>query len=115
MAGIYANEPVALGELRGSRLRGDDAGGGMPSVYARYEGVSMTLKIDGTLLLAGAGNMGLALLAGWRGGGPDAKQLIVQAPSPPPRGKELLGKHGIVAQSAVASLPQPPAVIVVAV
>ena len=75
----------------------------------------MTLKIDGTLLLAGAGNMGLAMLAGWLEGGLDAKQVIVQDPSPPPRGKELLGKHGIAAQSAVASLKAPPAVIVVAV
>ena len=34
----------------------------------------MALKIDGTLLLAGAGNMGVAMLAGWLEGGldPDA-------------------------------------------
>ena len=29
----------------------------------------MALKIDGTLLLAGAGNMGTAMLAGWLVGG----------------------------------------------
>ena len=75
----------------------------------------MSLKIDGTLLLAGAGNMGVAMLAGWLDGGLDPKQIIVQDPSPPPRGKELLAKHGIVARPTIASLPAPPAVIVVAV
>ena len=39
----------------------------------------------------------------------------MQDPAPPPRGKELLAKHGIAAQATVASLPSPPAVIVVAV
>ena len=29
----------------------------------------MALKINGTLLLAGAGNMGMAMLAGWLDGG----------------------------------------------
>src|SRR5205085_379917 len=75
----------------------------------------MSLKIDGALLLAGAGNMGVAMLAGWLEGGLDPKQIVVQDPSPPPRGKELLGKHGIAARATVASLPTPPAVIVVAV
>ena len=59
----------------------------------------MALKIDGTLLLAGAGNMGVAMLAGWLEGGLDPKQIVVQDPAPPPRGKELLAKHGITAQA----------------
>lgn len=75
----------------------------------------MALKIDGTLLLAGAGNMGAAMLAGWLEGGLAAKQIIVQDPAPPPRAKELLDKHGIAARTTIASLPAPPAVIVVAV
>ena len=75
----------------------------------------MALNIDGTLLLAGAGNMGIAMLAGWLEGGLDAKQIVVQDPAPPPRAMELLGKHGIAAHPAIASLPQPPAVIMVAV
>src|SRR6476646_3920405 len=75
----------------------------------------MALKIDGTLLLAGAGNMGVAMLAGWLEGGLAPAQVIVQDPSPPPRAKQLLDQHGIKAQGTIASLPKLPAVIVVAV
>jgi len=75
----------------------------------------MTLKIDGTLLLAGAGNMGSALLAGWLERGLAPAQIIVQDPAPPARVKELLAKHGLAARAAIASLAAPPAVIVVAV
>jgi pyrroline-5-carboxylate reductase len=75
----------------------------------------MTLRIDGTLLLAGAGNMGLSMLAGWLDRGLDPKQLIVQDPSPPARAKELIGKHGIDLRASVGALRQPPAVLVVAV
>jgi pyrroline-5-carboxylate reductase len=75
----------------------------------------MTLRIDGTLLLAGAGNMGLAMLAGWLERGLDPKQIVVQDPSPPQRAKELIQKHGIDLRAAVSSLREPPAVVVVAV
>jgi pyrroline-5-carboxylate reductase len=75
----------------------------------------MTLKIDGTLLLAGAGNMGAALLAGWLERGLDPAHILVQDPAPPPRAKELLDRHGIAAQAAVDGLRDPPAVMVVAV
>jgi pyrroline-5-carboxylate reductase len=75
----------------------------------------MTLRIDGTLLLAGAGNMGLAMLAGWLDRGLDPKQIIVQDPSPPVRATELIRKHGIDLQANVAALREPPAVLVVAV
>jgi pyrroline-5-carboxylate reductase len=75
----------------------------------------MTLQIDGTLLLAGAGNMGSALLAGWLQQGLAPAQIIVQDPAPPPRATELLARRGLTARAAVSSLPDPPAVIVVAV
>ncbi|HZT49240.1 MAG TPA: pyrroline-5-carboxylate reductase [Hyphomicrobiaceae bacterium] len=75
----------------------------------------MALNIDGTLLLAGAGNMGSAMLAGWLEQGLAASRILVQDPAPPPRAKELLARHGIVAQATIASLAEPPAVIVVAV
>jgi pyrroline-5-carboxylate reductase len=75
----------------------------------------MTLEIDGTLVLAGAGNMGAAMLGGWLEQGLDPKRILVQDPAPPPRAKELLAKHGIAAQATIASLPTPPAVIVAAV
>src|SRR5262245_24097432 len=75
----------------------------------------MTLNIDGTLLLAGAGNMGAAMLAGWLERGLDPARIIVQDPAPAPRSKELLDRHGLAAQARLPGLPQPPAVIVVAV
>src|SRR5215470_6481489 len=79
------------------------------------ERAPMSLRIDGTLLLAGAGNMGSAMLAGWLQEGLKPAQIIVQDPAPPPRATELLAQHGLTAQAAVASLADPPAVIVVAV
>jgi pyrroline-5-carboxylate reductase len=75
----------------------------------------MALQLAGPLLLAGAGAMGGALLAGWLARGLDPKQIVVQDPAPPPRSKELLQKHAIAAEARLVSLPQPPAVLVVAV
>jgi pyrroline-5-carboxylate reductase len=75
----------------------------------------MALKIDGTLLLAGAGNMGSAMLAGWLEQGLSPAQILVQDPAPPPRAKELLDRHGLKAQATIAGLPQPPAVMIVAI
>jgi pyrroline-5-carboxylate reductase len=75
----------------------------------------MTLTLNGSLLLAGAGNMGHALLAGWLENGLDPRQIIVQDPSPPPRARDLLNEHGIEVRSSISSLPGPPAVIVLAV
>ena len=75
----------------------------------------MTLQIDGTLLLAGAGNMGSAMLAGWLQEGLAPAQILVQDPAPPARATELLARHGLTAQAAVGALSDPPAVIVVAV
>jgi pyrroline-5-carboxylate reductase len=75
----------------------------------------MSLRIDGTLLLAGAGNMGSAMLAGWLEQGLAPAQILVQDPAPPPRANELLARHGLRARATIASLPHAPAVIVVAV
>jgi pyrroline-5-carboxylate reductase len=75
----------------------------------------MSLKIDGSLLLVGAGNMGYAMLSGWLKGGLEPARIIVQEPSPPPRAAEILREHGIEAKAKVAALREPPAVIVVAV
>jgi pyrroline-5-carboxylate reductase len=75
----------------------------------------MTLRIDGTLLLAGAGNMGSAMLSGWLDRGLDPKQMIVQDPSPPERARELIKRHGIDLRASVGPLREAPAVLVVAV
>src|SRR4029450_5627041 len=73
------------------------------------QGAPMTLKIDGTLLLAGAGNMGAALLAGWLERGLSPARILVQDPAPPPSAKMLLDRHGIAAHATVGALPSPPA------
>jgi pyrroline-5-carboxylate reductase len=75
----------------------------------------MPLKLDAPLLLAGVGNMGYALLSGWLERGLEASRIIVQDPAPSPRVKEQLDWHGIEVRAEVRSLPEPPAVILVAV
>ena len=75
----------------------------------------MSIKLDGPLLLAGAGNMGFALLSGWLERGLDPARVIVQDPAPPPRIKQTLDAHGIQVRAQVGSLSEPPAVILVAV
>ena len=75
----------------------------------------MALKLDGDLILAGAGNMGGAMLAGWLAAGLDPKRIVVQDPSPPPAIAALLAKHGIAASSTLPSRSAPPAVLLMAV
>ena len=72
------------------------------------------LNFKGTLLLAGAGNMGGALLKGWLDRGMPAVQIIVQDPSPPPAMAAVLHAHGITAVAS-PTLTAPPTVILVAV
>lgn len=75
----------------------------------------MAVALDGTLLLAGAGKMGGALLSGWLARGLDAKQILVQDPAPPPDVTALLARHSIVSRHAVTSPPAPPTVILIAI
>jgi len=75
----------------------------------------MAIELHGPLLLAGAGNMGYALLTGWLEQGLDPARVIVQDPDPTERVKQKLDSHGIDVRAEVRSLPRPPAVIVVAV
>lgn len=74
----------------------------------------MPLNIDGTLVLAGAGNMGGALLAGWLAQGLDPARVIVQDPGPNPAMAAMLAKAGI-ASTARTQLSTPPAVLLMAV
>lgn len=75
----------------------------------------MSIQLDGPLLLAGAGNMGFALLSGWLDRGLSPASVIVQDPSPPPRIKQTLDTHGIQVHAEVRAMPKSPAVILVAV
>ncbi|MEZ5818430.1 MAG: pyrroline-5-carboxylate reductase [Hyphomicrobiaceae bacterium] len=75
----------------------------------------MGLKLEGDLVLAGAGNMGGAMLAGWLAGGLDPKRIVVQDPAPPPAIAELLSRHGIKAHGTLPEGGGPPAVLLMAV
>jgi pyrroline-5-carboxylate reductase len=75
----------------------------------------MTLQIDGTLVLAGAGKMGGALLAGWLARGMAPSDVVVQDPSPAPEVAELIAHHGIASTPRAEPRERPPAVIVLAV
>ena len=75
----------------------------------------MSLKLDGPLLVAGAGKMGGALLEGLIARGLPADQIVIQDPAPPPEIALFLQQHGIRTAATVASLPAPPSLILVAV
>lgn len=75
----------------------------------------MTIDLDGPLLLAGAGKMGGALLAGWLERGLDPALVVVQDPAPPPEVATLLKQYGIAARGEVGALERPPAVLLAAV
>jgi pyrroline-5-carboxylate reductase len=57
--------------------------------------LNMTLKLNGTLVLVGAGKMGGAMLEGWLKAGADPKKIVALDPGPPPEVLALLTKHGI--------------------
>lgn len=75
----------------------------------------MSLKLDGSVVLAGAGKMGAAMLAGWLERGLDPAQVIIQEPQLSGTALELAQKHGITSQPVLEPQSPPPAVIVVAV
>lgn len=75
----------------------------------------MSLKLNGPLLVAGAGKMGGALLEGLIARGLAAGQIVVQDPAPPAEIAHFLKQHGIRTETTVAALDAPPSIILVAV
>ena len=75
----------------------------------------MNLTLNGPLLLAGAGKMGGAILEGLLARGLDARQIIVQEPSPVPAVASFLADRAIDVVPQIDALTQSPAVILVAV
>lgn len=75
----------------------------------------MTMTIGGRLVLAGAGNMGGAMLSGWLERGLDPASILIQDPSPAPAVADLIKRHGITSASKIGPLDNPPAVLLVAV
>lgn len=75
----------------------------------------MALKLDGDLILVGAGNMGGALLAGWLERGLEPRRILVQDPGPPLRIAELLRTHQVRVAAQLSAPARPPAVLLMAV
>ncbi len=75
----------------------------------------MSLKLDGPLLVAGAGKMGGALLEGLIARGLPAAQIVVQDPAPPAEIAQFLKQHGIRTEATVSGLDAPPSLILAAV
>jgi len=75
----------------------------------------MAFALDGPVVLAGAGKMGAALLAGWVSRGLRPGDVIVQDPHPSEDAAELARQHGISIVPLIDALAVPPSVIVAAV
>jgi pyrroline-5-carboxylate reductase len=75
----------------------------------------MTFKMQGPLLLAGAGKMGGAILSGLLARGLDARTVIVQDPDPARAVADVLADNGIDVLPFIDELSEPPGVIVIAV
>jgi pyrroline-5-carboxylate reductase len=75
----------------------------------------MAFALDGPVVLAGAGKMGAALLAGWIARGLRPSEIVVQDPNPSKDAADLARQHGVSILPHLDDLPRPPSVIVVAV
>lgn len=53
------------------------------------------VKLDGKLVLIGAGKMGTAMLEGWLNAGVRGEQVVIFDPAPPAETHALIGRHAI--------------------
>jgi pyrroline-5-carboxylate reductase len=72
----------------------------------------MSIKLKGTLVLAGCGKMGGAMLEGWLKAGADPKMIVAIDPKPPHEVMELLQKRGIRHNPPVTSITDAEVIIV---
>ncbi len=72
----------------------------------------MTLELNGTLVLVGAGKMGGAMLEGWLKAGANPAQIVALDPGPPPEVQALLQKYGVRLNPALASIVNAEVVLV---
>lgn len=75
----------------------------------------MSVETAGTIVLAGAGKMGAALLAGWIRQGLEPSRIFVQEPHPAPNVGDFLKSNGIRDVAELSGLKHPPSIIVMAV
>jgi pyrroline-5-carboxylate reductase len=64
----------------------------------------MTISLNGTLVLIGAGKMGGAMLEGWLKAGVSPKQVVALDPAPPAEVAALLAKHGVRHNPHISSI-----------
>lgn len=72
----------------------------------------MTIKLNGNLVLIGAGKMGGAMLEGWLKAGADAKRIVAFDPNPPAEVMALLMANGIRYNPAVETVTNAEVVLV---
>ncbi len=70
------------------------------------------LKLDGTLVLVGAGKMGGAMLEGWLKGGAAASKIVALDPSPPDEVKAMLAAKGVRLNPSVSEIANTQVIIV---
>lgn len=75
----------------------------------------MALSLNGTVLLAGAGKMGTALMQGWLARGLPAASIIIQEPSLSAETAAVVKEHGLRVAADFSALEAAPAVIIAAV
>ena len=72
-------------------------------------------RFDGPVVLAGAGKMGAAMLAGWLARGLDPQSIVIQEPNLAGDAADLAVRHGIRVSEQLDALARAPAVIIAAV
>jgi pyrroline-5-carboxylate reductase len=72
----------------------------------------MSLKLSGTLVLAGAGKMGGAMLEGWLKGGADPARVVALDPAPPPEVKDMMARHGVRLNPEVTTIRDAEVVVI---
>jgi pyrroline-5-carboxylate reductase len=72
----------------------------------------MSLTLNGTLVLAGAGKMGSAMLEGWLKAGANPKNIVAIDPKPPQDVVELLVRHAIRHNPTISSITDAEVIVV---
>jgi pyrroline-5-carboxylate reductase len=72
----------------------------------------MMVKLNGTLVLVGAGKMGGAMLEGWLKGGADPAKVVAIDPAPPAEVKALLEKNRVRLNPPVSDITDAEVIIV---
>jgi pyrroline-5-carboxylate reductase len=70
------------------------------------------LKLNGTLVLVGAGKMGSAMLEGWLKGGADPAKIVALDPAPPAEVKSMLAANGVRLNPPVSGITDAQIVII---